>query len=86
MVVQRFKEGETNSGEAITRIEAEIYVGRKTQKSILIGKGGSMIKKLGAEARKSMEKWLDTKVYLELHVRVREGWRDDESALRTFGY
>ena len=86
VVVQRFKEGETKNGDPITRIEAEIYVGRKTQKSILIGKGGSMIKKLGAEARKSMEAWLDTKVYLELHVRVREGWRDDESALRGFGY
>ena len=86
VVVERFKEGSTNSGEAITRIEATIYTARKTQKSIIIGKGGSGIKALGAAARKSIEAWLGTKVYLELHVKVREGWRDDDSALRGFGY
>ena len=86
VIVERYKEGETNSGDAITRIEATIFVARKTQKSIVIGKGGALIKKLGSESRKSLEKWLDTKVYLELHVKVREGWRNDDSSLKMFGY
>lgn len=70
----------------ITRIEATIYVNRKTQKPIIIGKGGSSIKKLGTAARKTLEKWLQQKVYLELHVKVKEKWRDDENQLRKFGY
>jgi len=68
------------------RIRAEIYVARKTQKMILIGKGGSAIKKLGTEARKALEQWLERKVFLELHVRIRENWRDQEEQLRRFGY
>ena len=85
VIVVSFKEGESRSGKII-RISAEIYVSRKTQKSILIGKNGTMIKKLGTEARKSIETFLDEKVFLELRVKVKENWRDDERLLRHFGY
>ena len=70
----------------ITRISAIIYVSRKTQKGIIIGKGGKAIKELGTESRKKIEKFLDSKVYLELHVKVRKDWRNDEQMLRRLGY
>lgn len=86
VVVESFKEGTTRSGDDIIRIAAEIYVSRKTQKSIIIGKNGAAIKKLGSEARKSLETFLNTKVFLELHVRVKDNWRDNEHFLKQFGY
>lgn len=86
VAVQAFEETQTKSGEDLVRIDAEIYVGRKTQKGIIIGKGGSAIKKLGTEARKSIEAFLGKKVYLELHVKVKEDWRDSDFMLRQFGY
>lgn len=86
VVVQAFEETQTKSGEDLVRIDAEIYVGRKTQKGIIIGKGGSAIKKLGTEARKSIEAFLGKKVFLELHVKVKEDWRDSDFMLRQFGY
>ncbi len=86
VIVTAFKDGETTKGEPLVRISAEVYVARKTQKSILIGKGGSAIKKLGMEARKSIEEWLERKVFLELHVKVKDNWRDDERSLKHFGY
>ncbi len=86
VIVNAFKEGETSRGEAITRIDATIYVMRKSQKPILIGKGGSAIKRLGTEARKSLEKWLETRVHLEMHVKVSDDWRDDDRMLKHFGY
>ncbi len=84
--IEDFKDSETNSGEPLARISAIIYVSRKTQKAILIGKNGEAIKRLGTEARKAIETFLDRKVFLELHVKVRENWRDDEQMLRKFGY
>lgn len=86
VIVTAFKDGTTTKGEPLVRISAEIYVARKTQKSIIIGKGGSAIKKLGTEARKSIEAWLDSRVFLELHVKVKDNWRDDERSLKHFGY
>lgn len=86
VLVDSFKEGETNSGVPITRIDATIYVMRKSQKPILIGKGGSAIKRLGSEARKSLEKWLEQRVHLELHVKISDDWRDDDRMLKHFGY
>ncbi len=70
----------------IIRISASIWVERKSQKSIVIGKGGSMLKQIGSLARKDIEKLADSKVYLQLWVKVREGWSDDESSLAAFGY
>ena len=81
VVIEAFQEEET-----ITRMSALIFVSRQTQKGIIIGKGGSAIKKLGTEARKKIEKFLDTKVYIELHVKVKKDWRDDERMLKRFGY
>ena len=86
VVVDSFKEGKTSGEEEITRIEAHIYAMRQSQKPILIGKGGSAIKKLGIESRKDIEKFLDTKVHLELLVKIKENWRNDERSLKHFGY
>lgn len=72
--------------EEIHRIYADIIVARGTQKGILIGKGGSALKKLGIQSRKSIEEFTGIKVYLELHVKVREGWRDKDGFLRSYGY
>ena len=84
--IETFEETETKDGAELARISAVIYVSRKTQKPILIGKGGSSIKKLGTNARKRMEEFLGRKVFLETHVKIREDWRDDESWLKRFGY
>ncbi len=84
--VESFKEATTKNGEPLIRISALIYVMRKTQKGIIIGKEGAAIKKLGTEARKAIEAFLESKVFLELHVKVRDKWRDDERALKGFGY
>lgn len=84
--IEAFEETETKDGEELARISAVIYVSRKTQKPILIGKGGASIKKLGTNARKRMEEFLGRKVFLETHVKIREDWRDDESWLKRFGY
>lgn len=84
--VESFKETETNEGKPLVKIYAIIFVARETQKMIVLGKGGSAIKKLGMESRKSLEKWLESKVFLELHIKVKDNWRDDERQLRQFGY
>lgn len=86
VLVIAFQEDTTKRGEPLVRISAEIFVARKTQKGIIIGKSGSAIKRLGMEARKSIEKFLEKKVFLELHVKVKDNWRDDERQLRHFGY
>lgn len=70
----------------ITKIRADIIVTRETQKMILLGQGGSMIKKLGTQARQSIETFLDKKVFLELFVKVRPKWRENDSYLREYGY
>lgn len=84
--IEDFKEAKTNAGEAIARIRASIFVMRETQKAILLGKGGLAIKKLGTYARKDIEAFLESKVFLDLTVKVRDNWRDDEQALQRFGY
>ena len=70
----------------IYRINGLILVERDTQKSMVIGKGGQRLKTIGMEARKDMEMLFDAKVYLELWVKVKSGWADDERALRSLGY
>jgi len=72
--------------EEIIRIEAMIYVNRKSQKYILIGEKGSAIKELGIQSRANIEEYLGKKVFLKLHVKVREKWRNNEDLLRKFGY
>ncbi|MFZ6012186.1 MAG: GTPase Era [Bacteroidota bacterium] len=70
----------------IIRISAEIYVERDSQKGILIGKGGSSLKKVGTEARKDMEAFFNKKIFLETHVKVAGNWRKEKNRLRQFGY
>ncbi|HEY0741951.1 MAG TPA: GTPase Era [Chryseosolibacter sp.] len=70
----------------IIRISAEIYVERDTQKGIIIGKGGSSLKKVGTEARKDMESFFGKKIFLETHVKVADNWRKERNKLRQFGY
>lgn len=84
--IDDFKEGVTREGKPIVRIYSTIYVARKTQKPILIGANGSAIKRVGTEARKSMEKFFDSAVFLDLNVKIRENWRDDDKFLDYFGY
>jgi GTPase len=86
VTVESFKERQTSKGEPLIEIQALIYVARETQKMILLGKKGSAIKRLGTEARKALEAWLENKVFLDLHVKVRDKWRDDERMLKHFGY
>lgn len=71
---------------ALLRIGAVIWVERDGQKAIVIGKGGSRLREIGSKAREAMQRLFDRKVFLQTWVRVREGWSDDESALRSLGY
>ncbi len=68
------------------RIGAVIWVERDGQKAIVIGKGGERLREIGARSRQQMERLFGAKVFLQTWVRVREGWSDDEAALRAFGY
>ncbi|MFK7771391.1 MAG: GTPase Era [Saprospiraceae bacterium] len=86
VVIESFKETETKNGDPLVRISALIYVARKTQKSIIIGKGGTAIKNLGSAARRDIEDFLESKVFLELFVKVKDNWRDDDRFLKQFGY
>ena len=70
----------------VTRVHATIYVEREGQKGIIIGKGGSMLKRIGTEARRDLERLFGSKVYLELEVKVKRAWREDEASIRRFGY
>lgn len=83
--IDSFTEGESNAGP-ITRISAAIYTLDERKKSILLGKGGTAIKELGTEARKEIESFLGKRVFLDLVIKVRDNWRDDERALKSFGY
>lgn len=67
-------------------IDAEVIVNRDSQKGMLIGKGGKAIKKLGKDSRESIEEFIGKKVYLDLHVKVRDKWRDNPGMVRNFGY
>ncbi len=67
-------------------VAASIYVERESQKGIIIGKRGSMLKEIGARARQDIEQMLGSKIYLELFVKVKEDWRNRESVLRSLGY
>jgi GTP-binding protein Era len=70
----------------MVRISATIWVERKSQKGIVIGKNGSLLKKIGSQAREDIQHLIASKVYLQLWVKVREDWADDEQSLAAFGY
>ena len=80
VVIDRFEEG-----DKLHRIFASIFVERDSQKAIVIGKGGLKLKEIGTEARKELEAFFGRKIFLELHVKVKKNWRDDEETLRTLG-
>ena len=81
VLVQEFKEKTT-----LIKVGADIIVQRETQKGIVLGEGGKMIKQLGTLARKDIEEFLGSKVFLELFVKVRPKWRDNEMQLKEYGY
>jgi GTP-binding protein Era len=82
VVVDQFKE----RTEDLTYISANVFVERDTQKAIVLGRGGEMIKRIGRDARHQIEDLLGTRVYLELWVKTRKKWRKDERELRRLGY
>ena len=81
--VERMKERPDSN---IIDIDATIYCERDTHKGIIIGKGGSMLKKIGTYARQDMEKFFDCKINLQIWVKVKEDWRNREGILRSLGY
>jgi GTPase len=83
VVVDRFEEAEGRRG--ILRLYCSIVVERESQKPIVVGRGGDMIKRIGIAAREDLEKFFDTKVFLDLHVRVKAEWREDEGVLDDIG-
>jgi GTP-binding protein Era len=83
VVIDQFEE--PSRGGGLTRIFASILVDHDSQKPIVVGKGGDMIKRIGTEARRDLEAMLDGRVYLDLHVKVRSDWRDNERLLDELG-
>ena len=82
VVVDRFEEADEHG---IMRLHCSILVDRDSQKRIIIGRHGALIKRIGTEAREELEQFFATKIYLDLHVRVRAGWREDERILGQLG-
>ncbi len=70
----------------ITDIDAEIICERESHKGIIIGKGGSMLQKIGSEARTDIEKLVGTRVNLQIHVKVKNNWRESDVLVKNFGY
>ncbi len=83
VVIDAFQE--PPSPGAVTKIFASILVDHDSQKPIVVGRGGAMIKRIGTEARRDLEEMLDGRVHLDLHVKVREDWRDNERVLDEIG-
>jgi GTP-binding protein Era len=81
VLVSKFEEQ-----QLLIKISAEIIVQRESQKAIILGSKGVMIKKLGMMSRQAIEQFLDSKVYLELFVKVRSNWRNNDLFLKEYGY
>ena len=77
---------EYKEDDSLVRIGAVIYVERESQKGIIIGHGGVALKRVSTEARKSLEQFLDKKVFLRIFVKVDKDWRNSDNELSTFGY
>lgn len=86
VVVEQFTEEKSKAHGRMVRIAATIVVERDGHKAMVIGEKGERLKRIGTEARQDLEKLLDCKVFLELWVKVRSGWADDEARVRSFGY
>jgi len=86
VVIDKFDEEPSPRHKRLVKIAATIIVERDTHKSIVIGEKGDRLKRIGTEARQELEKLMDCKVFLEIWVKVRSGWADDEARVKSFGY
>jgi GTP-binding protein Era len=86
VVIDKFTEEPGRSVARMVRIAATIIVERDGHKAMVIGEKGEKLKRMGTEARQELEKLMDAKVFLEIWVKVRSGWADDEARVRSFGY
>ncbi len=86
VVIDKFDEEPSRSANRMIRIAATIVVEREGHKAMVIGDKGERLKRIGTEARQELEKLMDAKVFIELWVKVRSGWADDEARVRSFGY
>jgi GTPase len=86
VVIDQFQEEPGRSVERMVRIAATLVVERDSHKAMIIGEGGERLKRIGTEARVELEKLMGAKVFLQLWVKVRSGWADDEARVRSFGY
>ncbi|MGN1133188.1 MAG: GTPase Era [Oscillospiraceae bacterium] len=85
VVIESLKERDNKSGEPVLDIDATIYCERDSHKGIIIGKGGSMLKKIASQAREELEAFFQIKVNLKCWVKVKEGWRNREALIKNFG-
>ncbi len=90
VVVDKFEEPDPSTplragAKGLMRLYCTILVERETQKPILVGKAGARIKEIGTAARKELEAFFDAKVFLDLHVKVKQGWREDDRTLDSLG-
>ena len=85
-VIDQFAEEKSRAHGRMVRIAATIVVERDGHKAMVSGEKGERLKRIGTEARQELEKLMDCKVFLELWVKVRSGWADDEARVRSFGY
>ena len=86
VVIEKFDEEKSKAHGRLVRIAATIVVERDGHKAMVIGQQGERLKRIGTEARQELEKLMDCKAFLELWVKVRSGWADDEARVRSFGY
>lgn len=86
VVIEEFKEEPSPKHKRMVRIAGTIIVERDSHKAMVIGEGGEKLKRIGTEARQELERLFDAKVFLQLFVKVRSGWADDEARVRSFGY
>ena len=85
LTIESVNERDSKDGEPIMDVTATIYCEKESHKGILIGKKGSMLQKIGSEARQDLENFFMIKVNLKCWVKVKEGWRNREGAIRNFG-
>src|SRR3989449_2874898 len=85
VVVDRFEEPAEGDAKRLLKLYCTIVVDRESQKPIVVGRGGEMIKRIGTAAREDLERFFDTRVYLDLHVRVKSEWREDDAVLDDIG-
>ena len=86
VVIDQFEEEAGRTVERMIRLAATLVVERDSHKAMIIGEGGERLKRIGTEARVELEKLMGAKVFLQLWVKVRSGWADDEARVRSFGY